>query len=67
MKDSMLFIIPSCNREVIIKEIRDRYGLLNIKFMSFNELINNYYFSYKDDSVIYIMNKYNVNYNIAKI
>ena len=67
MKDNTLVIIPSDNKEVIIEDIRNKNNLKNYKFMTFDELINNHYFSYKEDTIIYIMNKYKVNYNIAKI
>ena len=39
--------------------------LKNIKFITINEFINNYYGTYKIDAIHYIMNKYNFNYDVT--
>ena len=40
--------------------------LLNVKIITLSELKKNYYFDYDEESIYYVSNKYNVNYDIAK-
>ena len=40
--------------------------LLNVKIITLNELKKNYYFDYDEESIYYVSDKYNVNYDIAK-
>ena len=49
------------------KEIFKLSKLLPIKMMTVDEFKNKYYFSYEEDAIIYVMNKYNVKYDIARI
>ena len=45
--------------------ILNRNKLINIKVMNMNEFISKYCFSYDENAIIYIMNKYNIRYDIA--
>ncbi len=40
--------------------------LLPISFMTLNEFIHKYYFTYEEDAIIYLMHKYNLKYQVAK-
>lgn len=54
-----------CNNN--IKDIIIAMHLLKpIKFMNIKEFLHKYYFDYDDDTITYIVNKYNVRYDIAK-
>ena len=55
--DSIL-IIPYHLKEKIIKEISKNKDLINIKYMSLEEFRNEYFFSYKDDTLLYLIDKY---------
>ncbi len=47
--------------------LKTRKNLSNDKLMTINELKKNLYFNYNNDAIIYLMNKYNYNYQVAKI
>ena len=40
--------------------------LLPISFMTLNEFMHKYYFTYEEDAIIYLMHKYNMKYQVAK-
>ena len=39
----------------------------NIKFMTMSEFINNYFYSYDDRALLYLMNKYNYNLDVCSV
>ena len=50
-----------------IKEIYFNMGILKpVKFMTMNEFLSKYYFSYDESTISYVVNKYNIKYDIAK-
>lgn len=55
-----------CNEEHK-KQIISRKKILNIKVMNFNEFIKKFYFDYDENTVLYIMNKYQVKYEVALV
>ena len=55
MKNSLLELISKCNK------------ILNIKIITLSELKKKYYFDYDREAIHYICNKYNVNFDVAKI
>lgn len=63
--DNNLIIVPSSLKKKIISEINSLDKLVSYKIMSLEEFLNNYFFSYDKKSIIYTMNKYNVNTDIA--
>ena len=58
--------IVICNEDEKIEILKNIKRLINIKFFSMNEFIKNYYFDYDEKSILYLMNKYNIKYEIAK-
>ena len=60
-------LIITNNKNNIIKYISSLDKLINIKVITPKELISNYYFNYNDKTIYYLMNKYNIKYDIAKI
>lgn len=54
-------------KEDFLKKISKNKIINDNKFMSFSELKKKLFFDYHDDTLEYIMNKYKVNINIAKI
>ncbi|MBR4178165.1 MAG: PD-(D/E)XK nuclease family protein [Bacilli bacterium] len=54
MKNSLLRIISNSKK------------LLNIKIITLSELKKKYYFDFEKESIYFVCNKYNVNYDIAK-
>ncbi len=55
MKNSLLELISKCNK------------ILNIKIITLSELKKKYYFDYDREAIHYMCNKYNVNFDVAKI
>ena len=47
--------------------ILKRNKLINIKIMNMNEFISKYCFDYDEDTILYIMNRYGVKYEIASM
>ena len=62
-----IIICPNQEKIKILEELSTKKELLNIKFMTKEEFINNYYFSYDDNTIYYLMSKYNLHIDIAKL
>ncbi len=65
--DNLLIICPNEEKLKILDSIKDDTKLYNIKFMAKKEYIDNYYFSYDERALIYLMKKYHYNLDVAKI
>lgn len=66
MKEYIL-LVPNNIKKDIIKKVRDKYFKYNIKFMSLNEFIDKYTFSYDNKTIYYLMKEYNLNYSTALV
>lgn len=66
LKDESIMICPSSIKEIIIKNksINDIYK--NIKFISKEDLIKGFYFSYDINTVYYLVKKYNYSFELAE-
>lgn len=60
-------LIITNNKSDVIKYISSLNSIVDIKVMTPNELIRNYYFDYDEQAIYYLMNKYNMKCDIAKI
>ena len=56
-----------CNNSIKKKLLSESNTLINRKFMTMKELINSYYFSYDDNAIYYLMNKYGYKYDVALV
>lgn len=65
LKDNTLLIIPNNLKEKTLLNFNSE--LKNIKVITINDFIKNYYFDYTLETIYYLMNKYNIKYEIAKI
>ena len=63
-KDSLL-IIPNNIKLKVLEYFNDSKTLLNVKIMSLDELKKEYYFDYKSNTELYLMDKYNLTKDIA--
>lgn len=54
-----------CNNNYKIQILKDIKKLINIKFMSMDEFIKSYYFDYDEKTILYVIKKYNIKYEIA--
>lgn len=67
IQDNTLIVTNDSSRYCLIKNIDKLSGLVNIKVITPRELIENYYFKYDERALYYLMNKYKIKYDIAKI
>ena len=54
-----------CNSDYKIQILKNIKKLVNIKFMSMGEFIKSYYFDYDEKTILYLIKKYNIKYEIA--
>lgn len=67
ISDNTLIICDNEIKVKILSHLNDINEIYNIKFMSMNEIIKKIFFDYDKEAIYYLMNKYNINYEIAKI
>lgn len=60
-------LIPNNIKNNVIKIAREKYYNYNIKFMSLEEFIGKYTFSYDRKTIYYVMKKYNIKYSSALV
>ena len=57
--------IVICNTNYKLQILKNIKKLINIKFMSMDEFIKLYYFDYDEKTILYLIKKYNIKYEIA--
>ena len=62
-----IIICPTESKLNILNDINNQNQLHNIKFYTKQEFIDNYFFSYNDNSLFYLMSKYKMNIDVAKV
>ena len=67
MEKSKLIICPNEEKLKILLELNGDKKLYPIKFMTKKEYLNNYYFSYDDEAIYYLMKKYQLNIDVCKV
>lgn len=65
LKNDTILVVKSYLKNKIIEEVRKNNKLLNIKFMSLDEIRNNYYFTYDEKAIYYLINKYHYKYDVC--
>ena len=64
--DNSLVICPNNIKEKILLNMSKNKELVNAKFMNIEEFKNNYYGTYKDDAMYFLLKNFNINYDVAK-
>ena len=67
MENEVLVICPNEEKIRILEKVNSEDKFYNIKFMTKNEFINNYYFSYGDEALHYLLEKYKFNLDVARV
>lgn len=67
LKDNTLLIVPSGIKEDVIENVRENNPLLDITFITKEEFIKKVTFDYNNQAIYYLMNKYKMKYEIAKV
>ena len=62
-----IVLIPNSIKKNIIKKVRNKYYNYNIKFLSLEEFIEKYTFSYNNKTIYYLMREYNLNLSSAMV
>ena len=62
IENNTLLIVPNTLKHKVIKSIKK---IVNYKIMSLNEFIKKYYFDYNEESIYFLMKKYNIKYDNA--
>ncbi len=62
-----IIICPNEEKLNILNNLSTTNTLHNYKFMTINEFIDNYYFTYNNDTLYYLMNKYNYDIDVSKV
>lgn len=66
MEKSKLIICPNEEKLKILLSLNNK-ELCPIKFMTKKEYLDNYYFSYDDEAIYYLMKKYDLNIDVCKV
>ena len=61
IKRETLIICSDTSKKIILM----RNKLINIKLMTLSEFISKYCFDYDENTILYVMNKYNLKYDVA--
>lgn len=62
IKSNSIIICNNLYKEQILRNLKK---LINIKFMSMDEFIKSYYFDYDEKTILYLIKKYNIKYDLA--
>ena len=65
LKDDSIIVCELNYKRQLLKKISEMKLLINIKFLTLDELYKNYFFSYNEETIYYIMKKYNYNYEFS--
>ena len=66
LKDNSILLIPNNIRNKILDYINDNNLLLNIKLMTFNELLEGLMYTYTNEAIYEVMKEYKVSYETAE-
>lgn len=67
MEEFDIIVCPTSTKNKVLKDFSTNNNLIKTKFMTKNEFISNYYFSYDYKTIYYLMNKYNYNLDVVKV
>ena len=65
IKDNSIIVCELNYKQYLLKSFSDKKMLINIKFLTLDELYKNYFFSYNEETIYYIMKNYSYNYEFA--
>ena len=62
-----IIVCPNDEKIKILENLNKNSELYNVKFMSKEEFIKNYFFDYTVDTIYYLMDKYKFNLDVCKV
>ena len=66
INEETILIVPNILKEKVLRRMNMLNRLINVKIYSFDELKRLIYFDYETDAILYLMNKYDYKYEVAK-
>lgn len=66
LEDNRVYIVPENIKKKLLLELTNKKLLIDIKFFSLKEFINNLTFTYDERAIYYLMKNYNYKYDNAK-
>lgn len=67
LENNMLIICPNEEKLKILEKLEQEDKLYNLKFMTKKEYLDNYFFTYKDNALLYLMKKYHYKVDVCKV
>ena len=67
LENNLLIICPNEQKIKILDKIEKENKLYNLKFMTKEEYLSNYFFSYDDKAILYLMKKYHYKVDVCKV
>ena len=67
VQENLLIICPNEEKMKILDKISKEEKIYDIKFMTKEEYKKNYFFNYDERSLYYLLNKYKLNLDVAKV
>ena len=65
--NNVLMICPNSKKLKLLEQERNNKELHNIKFMTKEEFISNYFFKTNEKTLEYLLKKYNFNLDVARV
>ena len=65
IQDNIVLVIPNTIKKHVLLKLNEFENIFNIKIMSLEELINSITFKYSEESIYYLIKKYDMNYDVA--
>ena len=63
----MLIICPNEEKLKILNSLEQEDKLYNLKFMTKEEYLGNYFFTYQDSAILYLMKKYHYKVDVCRV
>ena len=67
IEDDSVIVVPGEIKNQVVRDIREKFGLKNIKFITISEFQSKYYFSYDKKAINYLMKKYGWKYEVCLV
>ena len=62
IEDNSLVICPNIIKDNILLNLSKNKQLINVKFINIEEFKDNYFGTYKDDAMYFLLKNFNINY-----
>ena len=67
LENNILVICPNEQKLKILNQLQQESKIYNIKFITKEEYLKNYFFSYQDKAILYLMKKYHYKVDVCKV